>query len=81
MSIFLISVVSAFLIASAVFGANGTFSAVLTKLVEVLTPLPRSANGSCVGALVTIVSIADGSGTQPLFCSNIVSGNLSFGIS
>ena len=74
------SVVSAFVTASCVFSSSGTSVLVDDKLVVVFTPVPLSANGSCVGALVTIVSMAAGSGTHPTLFSNFVSAKRFFGI-
>ena len=46
------------------------------KLVVVLTPLLCPLNGSCVGALVTIVDNTPGSDVQPLLAIHLVSANL-----
>jgi hypothetical protein len=46
------------------------------KLVLLFTPLPWYGYGSCVGALVTIVSNVLGSTVHPSVVSNFVSANL-----
>ena len=46
------------------------------KLVVTSTPLLCPLNGSCVGALVTIVDKTPGCDVQPLFSIHLVSANL-----